>query len=60
MFTGRAPFEHEQELIYAYKEVGIECLVLWESEVSGFPDEVQARLLEFSPSRELIPKPLSF
>ena len=47
MFTGRAPFEHEQELIDAYKEVGIECLVLWESEVSGFPDEVQARLLEF-------------
>lgn len=47
MFTGRAPFEHEQELIDAYKEVGVECLVLWESEVSGFPEEVQARILEF-------------
>jgi len=47
MFTGRAPFEHEGELIDAYKEVGIECLVLWESEVLGFPEEAQIRLLEF-------------
>ena len=47
MFTGRAPFEHEQELIEAYREVGIECLVLWESEVQGFPQETQQRLQEF-------------
>jgi hypothetical protein len=47
MFTGRAPFEHEGELIDAYKEVGIDCLVLWESEVLGFPEEAQIRLLEF-------------
>ncbi len=47
MFTGRAPFDHEQELIDAYKEVGIECLILWESEVLGYPEETRARLLEF-------------
>jgi hypothetical protein len=47
MFTGRAPFEHEGELIDAYREVGIECLVLWESEVLGYPEQTRARLLEF-------------
>lgn len=47
MFTGRAPFEHEGELIEAYAEVGIECLVLWESEVLGYPEEVRGRLMEF-------------
>lgn len=47
MFTGRAPFEHEGELIDAYREVGIECLVLWESEVRGYPEQSRARLLEF-------------
>jgi hypothetical protein len=47
MFTGRAPFDHEQELIEAYKEVGIECLILWESEVLGYPEETQARLLDY-------------
>lgn len=47
MFTGRAPFEHEQDLVDAYKEIGIECLVLWESEVLSSPDEVRARLAAF-------------
>lgn len=47
MFTGKAPFEHEQDLVDAYREVGIECLVLWESEVLSSPDEVQARLAAF-------------
>lgn len=47
MFTGRAPFEHEQDLVDAYREVGIECLVLWESEVLSSPDEVRARLAAF-------------
>ena len=47
MFTGRAPFEHERELIEAYSEVGIECLVVWESEVKKDPDEVKGRLAEF-------------
>lgn len=47
MFTGRAPFDHEQELIAAYADVGISCLVLWESEVKADPEGVRARLAGF-------------
>ncbi|NBY13170.1 MAG: hypothetical protein EBQ76_00045 [Betaproteobacteria bacterium] len=47
MFTGKVPWEHEQELVAAYAEVGIDCLVLWESEVLSAPDEVRARLADF-------------
>jgi hypothetical protein len=47
MFTGKVPWEHEQDLVDAYREVGIECLVLWESEVLSSPDEVRARLAAF-------------
>jgi hypothetical protein len=47
IFTGKAPFEHEQELIEAYAEVGIACLVLWESEVKADPDSATSRLVEF-------------
>jgi hypothetical protein len=47
MFTGKANFEHESELIDAYSEVGIECLVIWESEVNGDADGVRVRLEEF-------------
>lgn len=44
MFTGKAPFDHEQELIDAYADIGIACLVLWESEVKTRPDDVRFRL----------------
>lgn len=47
MFTGKAPFDHESELVAAYAEVGLECLVVWESEVKTDPETVRARLLEF-------------
>jgi len=47
LFTGKAPFEHEQELIEAYAEVGITCLVLWESEVKSDPKGTAERLLGF-------------
>jgi len=47
MFTGRAPFDHEQELVEAYAEVGLECLVVWESEVKEDPDDVRERLASF-------------
>jgi len=47
MFTGKAPFEHESELIEAYAEVGLECLVIWESEVKADPENVKIRLAEF-------------
>lgn len=33
MFTGKAPFEHESELVDAFQNIGIECLVVWEHEV---------------------------
>lgn len=47
MFTGKAPFDHEQDLIEAYAEIGITCLVLWESEVKSDPDSVRSRLEGF-------------
>jgi len=47
MFTGKAPFDHEQDLIDAYAEVGISCLVLWESEVYTNPEATKERLASF-------------
>ncbi len=47
MFTGRAPFDHEQDLVAAYRGIGIECLVVWESEVKADPASVRARVEEF-------------
>lgn len=47
MFTGKAPFDHEQDLIEAYAEIGITCLVIWESEVKSDPAGVQVRLEAF-------------
>jgi len=47
MFTGKAPFAHEQDLIEAYAEIGITCLVLWESEVKSDPEDTRRRLEKF-------------
>jgi hypothetical protein len=47
MFTGRSNFEHESELIEAYREVGIQCLIIWESEIKGDAEGVRLRLEEF-------------
>lgn len=47
MFTGKANWDHEQELIDAYAEIGIECLILWESEVKHDPEGVRSRLAAF-------------
>jgi hypothetical protein len=47
MFTGKANFEHESELVAAFAEVGIECLVVWESEVKKSPLETQMRVHQF-------------
>jgi len=47
MFTGKAPFDHERELIAAFADIGIECLVLWESEVKDDPEGVRERLRVF-------------
>ena len=47
MFTGKAPFDHEQELIEAFAEVGLDCLVIWESEVKADEQAVKTRLEAF-------------
>lgn len=47
MRTGKAPSEHAQELVDAYADVGIECLVIWGSEVRASPDDVRVRLVRF-------------
>ena len=50
MFTGKAPFDHEQELVDAFADVGIDCLIIWESEVRGKgsdPEAVRTRLESF-------------
>jgi len=46
-FTGVWPEQHESELIEAYAEVGLECLVIWESEVKSDPEGVAGRLRDF-------------
>lgn len=45
--TGRLPAVNEQELIDAYADIGIQCLILWESEVKTDPEGVRARLVGF-------------
>jgi len=47
MFTGRANFEHELELIEAYADIGISCLVVWESEFNSDPTGVSLRVSDF-------------
>jgi hypothetical protein len=46
MFTGKAPFDHERELVEAFAEIGISCLVLWESEVKQNPSQCRERIEE--------------
>lgn len=55
MFTGRVPWEHEQDLVAAYAEVGIECLVLWEREVKANPAQVQGVLHAFLAGKHCSP-----
>ncbi|MFA6358922.1 MAG: hypothetical protein WCY09_09730 [Candidatus Omnitrophota bacterium] len=47
MFTGKVNFEHESELVTAFAEIGIECLVVWESEVKKTPVETKERIKAF-------------
>jgi hypothetical protein len=47
MFTGKANFEHEQELVEAFRDIGIECLVIWESEIKKDSPAVQAKIKAF-------------
>jgi len=47
MFTGRANFDHESELVEAYKEAGFDCLVVWESAFNNDSDGVRAEVQRF-------------
>jgi G:T-mismatch repair DNA endonuclease (very short patch repair protein) len=47
IFTGKANFDHEQELIAAYADIGIDCLILWESEIKQHPQRVAERIQAF-------------
>jgi len=47
MKTGKAGFKHEQELVDAFAEVGLDCLVVWETQVDTDPEEVGDRLRAF-------------
>jgi len=46
VFTGKSNFEHEADLVAAYAEIGISCLIVWEGEFKADPDAVRARVLE--------------
>jgi len=47
MKTGQAGFEHEQELIDGFADIGFECLVVWEHQVKADPDDVKHRISAF-------------
>lgn len=46
-FTGMSNEEHERLLIDAYKEVGLECLIIWEADLRKDPEAVRQRVLRF-------------
>lgn len=45
--TGKEPAEHEKELKDSYHGIGIECLVIWQSQLIKDPVGVRERLLRF-------------
>jgi hypothetical protein len=47
MFTGKANFDHEQELVDAYRDIGIECLIVWEHDYLVGSPEVLERVRQF-------------
>lgn len=52
MFTGRANFDHEQKLIEAFADIGIYCLVVWESDFKADPTGVQQKVTDFLSSQQ--------
>jgi hypothetical protein len=46
-FTGKETQEHEHELIDAFGDIGIACLVVWESEFKADPAQVRAKVQTF-------------
>ena len=55
MKTGKAGFEHEQELVHAFADIGFDCLVIWESQVKNDPAEVRDRIRAFLGAQKNIP-----
>jgi len=47
MFTGKSNFDHEQELIEGFADIGISCLIIWESELKHHPKRVAERIRRF-------------
>ncbi len=47
MFTGSSNFEHEQQLVDAFADIGVKCLVIWESTFKADPEATRARVLTF-------------
>lgn len=47
MFTGSANFDHEQQLIDAFADIGLACLVIWESEFKADPEACRQRVQQF-------------
>lgn len=49
--TGKSSIDHEIEIIDAWNDVGLNCLVVWEAEFSN-PDNIRKRVLDWMPHRE--------
>jgi hypothetical protein len=47
MFTGKANFDHESDLVAAWADIGVSCLIVWESEFKKDPEAVQVRVVDF-------------
>jgi len=45
--TGKERSAHQAEVVAYYERVGIDCLILWESEVKKHPQRVAERLAKF-------------
>jgi G:T-mismatch repair DNA endonuclease (very short patch repair protein) len=47
IFTGKANFDHESELVEAYRDIGMACLIVWEIDVNENPSSVRQRVKDF-------------
>lgn len=45
-FTGKETYQHESELIHAYSQVGITCVVVWEGDFWRDPEKVKGIVME--------------
>jgi len=47
MFTGKANFEHEQDLVAAYRGIGLDCLIVWEGAFRDDLEAIRSQVLAF-------------